>query len=52
MGGEVVHSVRNDGISHMAHLVGGAVGAAFGFIGARRRTKVKTPKAAPIKPVI
>ena len=53
MGGEVVHSVRNDGISHMAHLVGGAVGAAFGFIGARRRQpKAKAVKPAPIKPVI
>lgn len=45
MGGEIVHSFRNDGISHMAHLVGGAVGAAFGFLGART-------KKAPNKPVI
>jgi len=45
MGGEIVHSFRNDGISHMAHLVGGAVGAAFGFLGAR-------PKKAPAKPVM
>ena len=36
MGGEIVHSFRNDGISHMAHLVGGAVGAAFGFLGGAR----------------
>jgi membrane associated rhomboid family serine protease len=47
MGGEIVKSVHaNDGISHMAHLVGGAVGAAFGFIGARSRKK------APITPRI
>jgi len=49
MGGEIAHSFRNDGISHMAHLVGGAVGAAFGFLGGRGRKKVATP---PIKAVI
>ena len=51
MGGEIVHSVRNDGISHMAHLVGGAVGAAFGFLGARRR-QPKAAKPIAIKPVV
>jgi membrane associated rhomboid family serine protease len=45
MGGEIVHSFRNDGISHMAHLVGGAVGAAFGFLGARPKKKT-----APVMP--
>jgi membrane associated rhomboid family serine protease len=36
MGGELVAEFRaNDGISHTAHLVGGATGAAFGFLGAR-----------------
>ncbi len=45
MGGEIVHSFRSDGISHMAHLVGGAVGAGFGFLGAR-------PKKATTKPVM
>ena len=49
MGGEIVPSFRNDGISHMAHLVGGAVGAAFGFIGARRR-QPKAAKPVAIKP--
>jgi membrane associated rhomboid family serine protease len=44
MGGELVHSFRADGISHMAHLVGGAVGAAFGFLGA----KPKRAKAADV----
>ena len=39
MGGEIVHSFREDGISHMAHLVGGAVGAIFGFLGAGGRKK-------------
>jgi membrane associated rhomboid family serine protease len=31
MGGEVAHSFATDGVSHMAHLVGGAIGAVFGF---------------------
>ena len=42
MGGEIVHSFHEDGISHMAHLVGGAVGAVFGFLAAGDRK----PKAA------
>lgn len=46
MGGELVHSFRNDGISHMAHLVGGAVGAVFGFLSAR----TKPAKALGAKP--
>ncbi len=37
MGGEIVKSFHADGISHMAHLVGGAVGAAFGFLAAKPR---------------
>jgi membrane associated rhomboid family serine protease len=38
MGGELVAELRaNDNISHTAHLVGGATGAAFGFLGARPR---------------
>jgi membrane associated rhomboid family serine protease len=64
MGGEVVHSFKADGISHMAHLVGGAVGAMFGFLGAGVRAKLagkgttsaeiqkilSAPKPAPKKP--
>jgi GlpG protein len=46
LGGELVHVFRNDHISHMAHLVGGAVGAAFGFLGARK----KSPAAITAKP--
>jgi membrane associated rhomboid family serine protease len=50
MGGEIVHSFNHDGISHMAHLVGGGVGAAFGFLGAARgKKKIAAP---PIKAVI
>ncbi|MCX5745274.1 MAG: rhomboid family intramembrane serine protease [Proteobacteria bacterium] len=36
LGGEVVAAVKGgDNISHMAHLIGGATGALFGFIGAK-----------------
>jgi len=50
MGGELVHSFRNDGISHMAHLVGGSVGAVFGFVGARSRS-AKALGAKPNKKI-
>ena len=43
MGGEIVASFHNDQISHMAHLVGGAVGAVFGFLAAGRKTEKKKP---------
>jgi membrane associated rhomboid family serine protease len=43
MGGEIVHSFRNDHVSHMAHLVGGAVGAGFGFLAARDKRSLKKP---------
>lgn len=36
MGGEIVRSLSNDQVSQMAHLVGGGVGAGFGFLWARR----------------
>lgn len=49
MGGEIVHSFRADGVSHMAHLVGGAVGAAFGFFGARRKRAGTTIDLATAK---
>jgi rhomboid protease GluP len=38
LGGEIVQAVKaDDGVSHMAHLIGGAIGAGFGFIAAGRR---------------
>lgn len=39
MGGEIYHSVHDSGdhVSHAAHLIGGAVGALFGFLFAGRR---------------
>ena len=43
LGGEVVRALsKEDQVSQFAHLVGGAVGAVFGFMSARR----KTPRAA------
>jgi rhomboid protease GluP len=45
LGGEVYRAATaNDNVSHMAHLIGGLAGAAFGFLGARN-------KAAAAKPV-
>jgi len=38
LGGELIAAFKSDdGVSHLAHLVGGATGAALGFLGARRR---------------
>jgi GlpG protein len=38
MGGEIYRAVSsNDNVSHMAHLIGGVAGAAFGFLGAKSR---------------
>jgi membrane associated rhomboid family serine protease len=50
LGGEIVAGLHaNDGISHMAHLTGGAVGALFGFLAAsRRRVKPTDLKKLPV----
>ena len=46
MGGEIVASINShDNVSHMAHLVGGSVGAVFGFLAAGNR---KTEKKKPV----
>ena len=43
MGGEIIHAFRADNVSQMAHLVGGAVGATFGYIiGGKRKAAPKT----------
>ena len=34
LGGEVVSAFQDDNVSQMAHLIGGLVGAGFGFMGA------------------
>lgn len=44
LGGELVHAFRDDGISQMAHLIGGVVGAVFGFLGGRNRPALATAK--------
>ena len=43
MGGEIIHAFRNDNVSQMAHLVGGAAGAIFGYVIGGKK------KAAPAK---
>ena len=50
LGGEVVSEVKGgDNVSHFGHLVGGSVGAIFGFLGAAR---AKKPKAVgPVTPL-
>jgi membrane associated rhomboid family serine protease len=46
LGGEIYAAVAaHDNVDHVAHLVGGAVGAAFGFLGA----KPKKPKPVDLK---
>jgi membrane associated rhomboid family serine protease len=57
LGGEIVAAFKDDQVSQMAHLIGGATGAVFGFMSARRKgapkkvkgTDVLQPKAASRK---
>lgn len=52
LGGELYRAFRaDDGISHMAHLVGGSVGALFGFLGARASKSKPTASKKPLDPV-
>lgn len=46
LGGEVLRSFHPDHISHMAHLVGGACGAAFGFAIRNRRPHARVRNVA------
>lgn len=43
MGGEIAHLFQTDHVSHLSHLVGGAVGAVFGFLmtGDKKRTSAR-----------
>jgi membrane associated rhomboid family serine protease len=44
LGGEIVAEVRGgDNVSHMGHLIGGAVGGIFGFLGARKNPAMAKP---------
>jgi membrane associated rhomboid family serine protease len=51
LGGEVVKAFEDDKVSQMAHLVGGVVGAAFGFLSAKSKGEPisgKAPKELPV----
>ena len=50
LGGEIVKSFHPDQVSHMAHLIGGAVGAVFGFLmaGKRRAPGLAAKAKAPV----
>lgn len=62
LGREMVGAFREDNVSQLGHLVGGAVGALFGFLTARRNVPSKLalpspiaatpPAAAPQRPVV
>lgn len=53
MGSEITKIASDDGISHMAHLVGGAVGAAFGFLLApKAKAAAKLKAAGPAEAVV
>ncbi len=44
LGGEIVAEFRGgDNVSHMGHLIGGAVGGVFGFLGARGKPEMARP---------
>jgi rhomboid protease GluP len=57
LGGEIVQAVQTDDqVSQMAHLIGGATGAVFGFLSAKGRAAMpkavaKDPLAELMKPV-
>lgn len=41
LGRELLAAFGNDGVSQLAHLIGGLAGAAFGFLGPTRRSRSK-----------
>jgi membrane associated rhomboid family serine protease len=49
MGGEVVRAFREDQVSQMAHLVGGAAGAMFGFVLAGKKRIAPAKGALDLK---
>ena len=52
LGGEIVNAVtEKDQVSQMAHLVGGIVGAVFGFLSARAKGRSISGKAAVALPI-
>jgi rhomboid protease GluP len=52
LGGEIVRALdQEDQISQMAHLIGGAVGAVFGFLSAKGKVAPVLPTSAAIKQI-
>jgi rhomboid protease GluP len=50
LGGEIVRALdKEDQISQMAHLIGGVVGAVFGFLAARNQPVSTLPTASAVK---
>jgi membrane associated rhomboid family serine protease len=49
LGREIVHAFQADNVSQLAHLVGGAVGAVFGFVAAPRMDHHKAIGSTPAK---
>jgi rhomboid protease GluP len=52
LGAEITQAFNNDGIAHTAHLLGGVVGAAFGFLsaGAKKPAQPASLLAGTAKP--
>lgn len=49
LGGEIVAEVKGgDNVSHFGHLVGGSVGAVFGFLGAKAARPKQAPKTVAV----
>lgn len=49
LGGEIYRAItKDDNVSHMAHLVGGLAGAAFGFLGAGARAARQVTGKEPL----
>lgn len=48
LGREVIAAFREDQVSQMAHLIGGAVGAAFGFLAAKPTSGAPKPLPRPV----
>lgn len=51
LGGELKRAFGNDQVSQMAHLVGGAVGALFGFLSAGAKAQAKLGDGKPKAPL-
>ena len=50
LGRELYNATQDDNVSQLAHVIGGLVGGAFGFLTARPAAKVKLPAVATAGP--